>query len=80
MLTWGDLMVGIFHADAPFFQLDDGVSPQLDGGVACRQVEVAALVEELGAVAVFKIKILQFRANIVGIAQVGSFLQVPLQY
>ena len=50
MLAGGYLMVGIFDADTHLFQGEDGIPPQIDGGVQRGQVEVAALVQGLGGV------------------------------
>ena len=49
VLRGGHLVVGVLHLDAQGVQGVDGVAPQVATGVERGEVEVAALVEHLGA-------------------------------
>ena len=49
MLARPDLVVGVLDIDAELLERQDGLAPHVGAGVERRQVEVAALVEGLGA-------------------------------
>jgi hypothetical protein len=57
-------MVRVLHLNAESVQGVDGVTPEVTASVECGQVKVAAMVQDLGALAVFEIEELKFRTHV----------------
>ena len=63
-----DLVVGVLHVDAELLERQHGLAPDVGAGVERREVEVAALVEDLGHAVlgpgVPKVEVLELRPDI----------------
>ena len=68
MLGRGHLMVAILNADPEFFQGKDGLAAVIVGHVQGRSVKIATLIQNLGALIAFKVKVFQLRAYVIGVA------------
>jgi hypothetical protein len=64
VLAGTDLMVGVLDVDAELLERQDGLAANVGAGVERRQVEVAAVVEHLGALGVLKEEVLQLGAHV----------------
>ncbi len=69
MLRRGHFVVGVLHLDAHGVQSVDGVAAQVATGVEGGEVEVAAVVEHLGAAAVLEVEELELGTDVHGVAQ-----------
>ena len=78
VLAGGHFVVAVFHLDAHRFEGQDGIAAQVVGGVR-RLVEVAAAVERFGAFRILEVEVLQFGADVEGVAEVRGALQVAAE-
>ena len=71
VLGGADLVVGVLDVDAHLLQRQDGVAAHVGAGVERGQVEVAALVEDLGHAALgfgrAEVEVLELGADVVGV-------------
>ena len=84
VLGGADLVVGVLDVDAHLLQREDGVAAHVGAGVERGQVEVAALVEDLGHAALrlggAEVEELELGADVVGVeAHLLGPLHRPLQ-
>ena len=75
VLAGGDLVMGILNTDAHLLQGEHSFSPQVGGGIPGGHIEIAALIQGLGFLVIFKVEVFQFGADIEGVAKVGCPLQ-----
>ncbi len=74
-------MVGVLDVDAELLQRDDGLAADVGARVQRGEVEVAALVEDLGAVLVAEQEVLQLRTDVEGVeAELVHALQRAAQH
>src|SRR5665811_1589679 len=64
VLAGADLVVAILNVDAHLFEGHDSVTAQIAGDIQWSKVEVAALVQYLGALGILEIEELEFRPDI----------------
>ncbi len=64
VLAGADLVVAVLDIDTHLIERQHGIAPEVAGDVKRRQIKIAALVENLGALGILEIKELEFRAHI----------------
>ncbi len=80
VLAGADLVVAVFDVDAEVLERSDGLLAQIDGEVSCGHVEVRAVVEQLGALIVREVVVLELRADVEGEAEIRSTLEHALEH
>ena len=66
-----DLVVRGLDGDAEVFEGEDGLAAEVGAGVERREVEVAADVEDLRRLGVREVEVLELRADVEGVLEVG---------
>jgi len=80
MLRGSDLVVAVLHIDAHGVQGENGVPPQV-GSVVCRgQVEISAVIQDIGVVLSLEVEELQLRAYQEAIAVIFDSAEVPFEH
>ena len=74
------LMVGVLHGNAHLLQGEHRVAAQVGGGIERRQIEIAAVVEHLGALGVLEVEVLQLGPHDERVAGLGGPTHYALQH
>uniref|UniRef100_A0A6J5ZZ65 Unannotated protein n=1 Tax=freshwater metagenome TaxID=449393 RepID=A0A6J5ZZ65_9ZZZZ len=67
VLAWADLVVAVLDMDPELLQCEHRLAAHVGAGVKRRQVEVAALVENLGAVGILEEEVLELGPDVEGV-------------
>ena len=79
MLRGGHLVVRVLHLDTELVQSIDGVTTQVGAGVERGQIEISAMVEDLGAATVSEVEVLEFRPHVHGVAHARGLVRDLLE-
>ena len=79
LLAGCDLVVAEDDGDFEVLQGENGLAAQVRSEVLGVLVEVARLIEVLDAFGVFEVEVLQFRRDVVGVAELGCAFEVAAQ-
>src|SRR4030042_4143903 len=79
MLTRSYFMVRIFHAYTKLFKSKNAVPPEISGRIQGGHIEISTLIETFRTFGILEIEVFQFRPDVVCIAHISGYLQVPLE-